>query len=256
MTNKILKKGLKALRVLFLTVVFLLFMGGCGLPQYETVAKPEVISQVGNANELSFTTPTDSKIIGYDFYYKIYDDTETALIATDAALFDSDNYDSDLGESIPTGNTLLSSNDFFSMTKSGYNFFIDPIFNYTTSGIIIKIDFSIQSVQPKLLVNLSSVAEMELRRGSKGSDTSSNNDSAVDFLSFTDNDYDGVATDIDNDLVDMLTRVPSASGPTIYISVCVYSVGLDLTTMSQLESEPVFLGTLAYDSFSIVGATH
>lgn len=243
-SNKTAKKFVSFQFFLFVNFI-LFFLNGCGLPQYETIEKP--IAGTPNGNIVYFTTPADTSITGYALYYKIYDPDEITLIASDEALFDPDNYDSSLGQSIPTGNSLLISNNFKSMTKNGYNLFTSPLLPLTGGGDTVEINFTDTDSLPKLLVNSSQ--QMELKRGSKGSTTSKDSDSGEPFFSFIGQVYDISTPLIDNDLSNMMSSSRmggNLSGTTIKISICAYSVGVNVTTMSKMVSEPVFLGTFAY----------
>lgn len=222
---------------IFVISIFLILFSACGLPQYNSLEPP--ISTSDSVYEVSFTTPTDTKITGYVLYYKIYDVSETTLIESDKAKFDESSYANsfmDLGDKIP------SDNKFSKLTILDTTIISDPLIYHVTAGEEIFINFSSSYTNPSVI--WSSTVQYELSRIEI--------DNANDFKYKTFNKWDWDDGDgdsiVDSDLKNLFDRVPTSNlSSGVTVAIVAYSYGINPGDVTILKSIPVYMGTISID---------
>ncbi|OQY33684.1 MAG: hypothetical protein B6241_07200 [Spirochaetaceae bacterium 4572_59] len=195
-------------------------------------------------NTVGFITPDDDLIDGYIIYYKIYV-AEDDDIDSDKDKFDDDDIDNEL----LSGTSLLKSLNFFKMGFVGSS--SNDTIPWTGSGSKIIFDFLKalnQESDPILYIDGTDFTSMTENgipaRGVKYSDVySGESDTFKRFI----NDYE-FDPDLDEDLKLINTELDSNRISKIVIAFVAISTGTSASTLEQMMSIPVYLGTIVINT--------
>ncbi len=264
--------------LLCLLIIFSLI--GCGLPDYVALEAPDAYSGTLPSTVVAFTEPSDSNIVGYALFYKIYAGSDDFDDEDDPDWFDetSSYYSGDT--EISTGDTVPNKRGFFKVGERGDDsdtMWTSYLIPAQGAGTTIYIDFDISETgttysrlrdPPVVGVGWDgthpTATIMELARGFR--DPTSSSDTLLEFVADWDFD-DGSPDDDYNDgdlrrgyskmkyqpgttLSDVeacgTALYDSPSADDIYIGFVVYSFGRDPSILTALESKPVYLGRILY----------
>lgn len=196
----------------------------------------------GDTYTVGFITPSDDLIDGYIIYYKIYIDGSSNIKS------DEDQFDKSDNE-IQSGTSLLKKLNFFKLgfkgESSNDNFYTIP---WNGSGNKIVFDFFYalnQSSDPVLYIDGTDYSTIlgVPARGVKYKDVYSGGDSTYDtFKRFIKNyEFDPY---LDEDLKLIDSKLSTVSANKIEIAFVAISTGISASTLEQMMSIPVYLGTV------------
>ena len=254
------------LALLLLSVSFF----SCGLPNAQSLAKPAVNNGLfSDTTKVGFGTvaaEAGTQVNGYALYYKVYASASDYDSQNDDWHFDENNYTD--GNELASGATVPKQRGFVRAGRINQNSLPASSFNYPFPGAGFSIvldananDSSDSNLRDQPILGLgpdpiTDANKIEVARGYLDPlDLTSD-----DLRSFVD-DWYLVGTSSDGDLRrppgtqpstntsgSLISGLGGSNHPQLRIAFVTYAVGVEIATLTQLESKPIFLGYIEYDT--------